>query len=116
MNLRPIHDRVILQPERSSETTTGGIILSEGAREVPSRATVVAAGPGYTGDAGEWIPTTVKPGDAVVYNRHSGTDITIDGVGYLVVRERDLYAVLGREEVAIPSAGHPYQEAHASVR
>jgi chaperonin GroES len=116
MNLQPLNDRVIVQPEPASRMSPGGLHLVADPQKSPQRSTVIAAGPGTYSDKGHFVATTVKPGDIVMHGRHSGTDITVDGVSYLILKEPDIYAILGREEAAQPALGHPYQEEHADVR
>jgi len=93
VNFRPMDDRVLVQPSEAAETTAGGIILPDTAREKPQRGTVVAAGPGKLLDSGARGELGVKVGDEVFYGKYSGTEISIDGDEYMVVRESDMLAV-----------------------
>lgn len=93
MKLRPVEDRVIIEPERE-ETSSGGIYLPETAREKPYRGTVVAVGPGRLLDSGERVPPQVKPGDKVMFSKYGGTEVKIEGKEYVILREEDIYAVI----------------------
>ncbi len=85
----PLHDRVIVVPVPAEEKTAGGIIIPDTAKEKPQRGRVVAAGPGKKDE-----PTTVREGDQVLFNKYSGTEITVGGEDYLVMRESDILAVI----------------------
>ena len=85
----PLHDRVIIKPAKAEEKTAGGIIIPDTAKEKPQRGTVVAAGPGKKDE-----PVTVKEGDTVLYGKYAGTEITIDGQEYMIMRESDILAVI----------------------
>ena len=89
MNFTPLHDRVAIKPMDQEEKTLGGIIIPDTAKEKPQRGTVVAVGPGKKDE-----PTTVKVGDTILYGKYSGTEITIDGVEYLMMRESDIFAIV----------------------
>ena len=82
-------DRVLVKPAPAEEKTAGGIIIPDTAKEKPQRGTVVAAGPGKKDE-----PVTVKPGDAVLYSKYGGTEITIEGTDYLIMRESDILAIV----------------------
>jgi chaperonin GroES len=92
--LRPLDDRVVLQPIEAQEMTSGGIVLPDSAREKPNQGTVVALGPGKliekTGERGQM---SLKQGDRVFYGKYSGTEIEIDGETYVIIRESDVLAV-----------------------
>ncbi|MCS7085084.1 MAG: co-chaperone GroES [Bacteroidia bacterium] len=89
VNIKPLADRVVVEPAPAEEKTAGGIIIPDTAKEKPQRGTVVAVGPGKKDE-----PTTVKPGDVVLYGKYAGTEISIDGKDYLIMRESDLYAIV----------------------
>lgn len=89
INLTPLHDRVIVQPAAAEEKTASGIIIPDTAKEKPSRGTVIAAGPGKKDE-----PTTVKEGNSVLYSKYAGTEVTIEGVDYLIMRESDILAIV----------------------
>ncbi len=90
INIKPLADRVLVQPAAAEEKTAGGIIIPDTAKEKPVRGTVVAVGEGKKDD-----PVTVKTGDIVLYGKYAGTEISVDGKDYLIMRESDIYAVIG---------------------
>lgn len=92
--LNPLSDRVIVKPAEAEEKTRGGIILPDTAKEKPVEGTVVATGPGKVADNGEVVKMTVKVGDKVLYGKYSGTEVTIDGEEYLIMRESDIFAIV----------------------
>ena len=94
MKIKPLSDRVVIQPAEADEKVQGGIIIPDTAKEKPQKGTVVAVGPGRISDNGSKIDMTVKVKDVVLYGKYSGTEITIDGVDYLIVRESDILAVV----------------------
>lgn len=94
IKLSPLHDRVVVKPLEAEEKTKGGIILPDTAKEKPVEGTVVAAGPGKISDNGELVKMTVKVGDKVLYGKYSGTDVTVDGEEYLIMRESDIFAIV----------------------
>ncbi len=94
MNLKPLGDRVIVKPMEAEEKTKGGIILPDTAKEKPIEGTVVAAGPGKVSDDGKAIKMEVKVGDKVLYGKYSGTEVTVEGEEYLIMRESDIFAVI----------------------
>jgi chaperonin GroES len=94
MNLTPLHDRVIVKPSQPEEVTKGGIIIPDTAKEKPMQGQVVAVGKGKVGDDGKLIEMQVKVGDKVLYGKYSGTEVTIDGEEYLIMRENDIFAII----------------------
>ncbi|MFO7816215.1 MAG: co-chaperone GroES [Thermodesulfobacteriota bacterium] len=94
MNLSPLHDRVLVKRLEEEEVTKGGIIIPDSAKEKPIKGEIVAAGPGKTTDDGKTVPMSVKTGDNVLFNKYAGTEIKIDGVEYLVMREDDILATI----------------------
>ncbi len=94
MNLKPLGDRVIVKPMEAEEKTKGGIILPDTAKEKPIEGTVVAAGPGKVSEDGKAIKMEVKVGDKVLYGKYSGTEVTVEGEEYLIMRESDIFAVI----------------------
>ncbi len=94
MNIKPLADRVVVKPAPAEEKTKGGIILPDTAKEKPVQGEVVAVGPGRISDDGKKIPMEVKKGDKVLYGKYSGTEVTIDGEEYLIMRESDLFAIV----------------------
>ena len=95
INLKPLADRVIVKPKEADEVTKGGIILPDTAKEKPVEGTIVAAGPGKTSDDGKVVKMEVKVGDVVLYGKYSGSEVTVDGVEYLIMRESDIFAIVG---------------------
>jgi chaperonin GroES len=94
MNLKPLADRLVIEPIEQEEVTSGGIILPETAKEKPQQGKVIAAGPGRTDDKGKRVAMEVKEGDRVLYAKYSGTEIKLDGKKLLILRESDILAVL----------------------
>lgn len=89
LSVTPLHDRVIVKPAPAEEKTAGGIIIPDTAKEKPQRGTVVAAGPGKKDE-----PMSVKSGDTVLYGKYAGTEISIEGHDYLIMRESDILAIV----------------------
>ncbi|MBM4457781.1 MAG: co-chaperone GroES [Chloroflexi bacterium] len=94
MNLKPLADRLVVEPIEQEEVTAGGIILPESAKEKPQQGKVIAAGPGRTDEQGKRIAMEVKTGDKVLYAKYSGTEIKMDGKKLLILRESDVLAVV----------------------
>lgn len=94
MKIKPLSDRVVIEPLEADEKTSGGIYLPDTAKEKPQMGKVVAVGPGKTSDAGELIKPEVKVGDKVLYGKYSGTDVSVGGKDYLIVRESDILAIM----------------------
>ncbi len=94
MNLQPLHDRIIVEAAAKEETTASGIILPDSAQEKPLKGTVLAVGPGKRLDSGTLAPIDVKTGDVVLYGKYSGTEVTVGGKDYLILRAEDVLAVL----------------------
>ncbi|GIK61115.1 MAG: co-chaperone GroES [Ignavibacteriota bacterium] len=94
LKLNPLADRVVVKPAEAEEKTRGGIILPDTAKEKPVEGTVVASGPGKVADSGELVKMSVKVGDKVLYGKYSGTEVTIDGEEYLIMRESDIFAIV----------------------
>jgi chaperonin GroES len=106
MNLQPLGDRVIVEPLEEEQTTAAGIVLPDTAVDKPQRGTVVAVGPGERSrETGEIIPLDVAESDVVVFSKYGGTDITIEGAEYLILRESDILAkvALDREPAGAKS-------------
>ena len=97
MNLRPLHDRVVVQPLEEEEKTAGGIIIPDSAKEKPMQGKIVACGPGARGDDGKLVPLDVKKGDRVLYGKWSGTEVRIEGKDVLIMRESDIMGVLEKK-------------------
>ena len=94
LKIKPLADRVVVEPAEPEEVSAGGIILPDTAQEKPQQGKVVAVGPGKVSDAGTLIESAVKKGDTVLYGKYSGTEVTIDGREYSIMRESDILAVL----------------------
>ncbi len=94
MNIRPLHDRVIVKRMEEERTTPGGIVIPDNATEKPIKGEVVAAGNGKILENGEVRPLDVKVGDKVLYGKYAGTEVKIDGEEYLVMREDDIVGVI----------------------
>ena len=94
MKMKPLADRVVVKPSPAEEKTKGGIILPDTAKEKPVMGEVVAVGPGKVSDDGTKITPEVKVGDKVLYGKYSGTEVTVDGEEYLIMREADIFAIV----------------------
>ncbi len=94
LKLKPLEDRVVVEPKEAQDKTASGIILPDTAQEKPQEATIVAMGPGKASDSGTIVKMTVKVGDNVLYGKYSGTEVTVDGIDYLIMRESDILAIL----------------------
>jgi chaperonin GroES len=104
MNVRPLHDRILVQRLQEGEQQVGGIIIPDSAKEKPQRGSVIAVGNGRVTDAGERRALDVKTGDSVLFGKYSGQEIRLDGVDYLIMREEDVLAAL--DPVTSVKAGH----------
>jgi len=89
LNIKPLADRVLIEPAQAEEKTAGGIIIPDTAKEKPQRGTVVAVGPGKKDE-----PMTVKVGDNVLYSKYAGTEISVEGANYLIMKESDIVAIV----------------------
>lgn len=89
VNIKPLADRVLVQPAPAEEKTASGLIIPDTAKEKPQRGTVVAIGAGKKDE-----PMTVKVGDVVLYGKYAGTEITVEGSEYLIMRESDIFAII----------------------
>ena len=98
MKFRPLHDRVVLKRIEAEEKSSGGIIIPDTAKEKPQQGEVVAVGPGGRDEAGKLIPIDLKAGDRVLFGKWSGTEVKIDGVEYLIMKESDVMGVLTETE------------------
>ena len=94
MNVKPLADRIILLPLEAEQKTAGGIIIPDAAKEKPMKGEVVAVGPGKIADSGQKIDMSLKSGDKVLYGKYSGTEVSIDGKDYLIMKESDVLAIL----------------------
>ncbi len=94
MKFRPLHDRVVVKRIDSEEKTKGGIIIPDTAKEKPQEGEVVAVGPGARDESGKLVPLDVKKGDRVLFGKWSGTEVKIDGVDLLIMKESDIMGVV----------------------
>ena len=94
MKFRPLHDRVVVKRIDAEEKTSGGIIIPDTAKEKPQQGEVIGVGPGGRDEAGKLIPIDVQVGDRVLFGKWSGTEVKIDGVEYLIMKESDIMGVL----------------------
>ena len=94
MKIKPLADRIVIKPSPAEEKSRGGIILPYTAKEKPVVGEVVAIGPGKVTDDGKTVKPEVKVGDKVLYGKYSGTEVTIEGEEYLIMREADVFAIV----------------------
>ncbi len=94
MNVRPLHDRIIVQRLDEGEQKIGGIIIPDTAKEKPQQGTVIAAGNGKTKDDGKRIPLDVTAGDTILFGKYSGQEIKLDGEEYLIMKEDEVLAII----------------------
>jgi chaperonin GroES len=94
MKFRPLHDRVVVTRINAEDKTAGGIIIPDTAKEKPSKGEVISVGPGRRDEAGKIIPIDLKVGDRVLFGKWSGTEVKIDGVEYLIMKESDIMGVI----------------------
>jgi chaperonin GroES len=94
MNIRPLHDRVIIQRLEEGEQKVGGIIIPDSAKEKPQQGKVIAAGSGKTKDDGKRIPLDVTAGDTILFGKYSGQEIKLDGKDYLIMKEDEVLAII----------------------
>jgi chaperonin GroES len=92
--VKPLADRVVVQPLDEAEQMRGGLYIPDTAKEKPSQGKVIAVGPGKLSDEGTRLEMDVKVGDKVLYGKYSGTDVTLDGEEYLILRESDILAIV----------------------
>jgi chaperonin GroES len=94
MKIRPLQDRLLVKRIDEEETTKGGIIIPDTAKEKPSEGKVVAAGKGKVGDDGKVTPLDVKKGDRVLFSKYAGTEVNVEGVEHIIIREDDVLGVV----------------------
>ncbi|QLF69516.1 co-chaperone GroES [Peteryoungia desertarenae] len=94
-SFRPLHDRVVVKRVESEEKTKGGIIIPDTAKEKPAEGEVIAVGPGARKENGELVALDVKVGDRVLFGKWSGTEVKLDGVDLLIMKEADIMGVIG---------------------
>ena len=111
MNVRPLHDRIIVQRLEEGEQKVGGIIIPDSAKEKPQQGKVIAAGAGKTKDDGKRQPLDVKAGDTILFGKYSGQEIKLDGVDYLIMKEDEVLAAIGADLTSgAQSANHNRRE------
>jgi len=94
MNIRPLADRILVEPLEKDTVSPGGVIIPDTAKEKPQEGKVLAVGPGAINDKGERIPMEVKTGDRVIFSTYAGTEIKLDGKKYYIMKENEVLAVL----------------------
>jgi len=96
LNLKPLGSRVLVEPIEQEDITAGGIVLPETAKEKPQQGLILAIGPGARDEDGKRIPMDVEKGDKILFAKYSGTEIKLDGKKYLILREEDILAIVGK--------------------
>jgi chaperonin GroES len=96
INFKPLGNRVLVEPIEQDEVTAGGIVLPDTAKEKPQQGMILATGPGARDEDGKRIPLDVAKGDKVLFAKYSGTEIKVDGKKYLILREDDILAIVGK--------------------
>jgi len=95
MKVKPLADRVLIKPLEEQEVKKGSIIIPDTAKEKPQQGEVIEVGPGRKTEEGELVAMEVKKGDRILYGKYSGTEVTIEDVDYLIMRESDIFAIVG---------------------
>lgn len=103
MKLTPLHDRIIVEAAEKETTTASGIILPDSAQEKPLKGKVLAVGPGKMLDSGKLLPVEVQRGDTVLYGKYAGTEVTVDGNDYVILRSDDVLAIVTGETASKPA-------------
>ncbi len=93
MKIRPLQDRILVKRVDEEETTSGGIIIPDTAKEKPQEGKVISVGPGKTLDSGQIAEPGVKPGDRILFSKYAGTDVDVDGEEHIIIREDDVLAI-----------------------
>jgi chaperonin GroES len=104
MKFRPLHDRVLVRRIEAEERTSGGIIIPDTAKEKPQQGEVVAVGPGCRDETGKLVPVDVKVGDRVLFGKWSGSEVKMDGIEYLIMKENDILGVLEKANAGAKAA------------
>ena len=94
MTVKPLADRVLVEALEAAEKTSGGLYIPDNAKEKPQKGRIIAAGPGKASDTGSIVKMEVKVGDIILYGKYSGTEVTVDGKEYLIMRESDILAII----------------------
>jgi len=116
MKLTPLHDRIIVEAAPKEERTASGIILPDTAQEKPQRGKVLAVGPGKLLDSGKLAPVDVKTGDVVLYGKYSGTEVTVGGRDYVILRAEDVLAIVAGESAKTAPAKKAVKKVAAAKR
>jgi chaperonin GroES len=95
MKVKPLHDRILVKRIEETETTQGGIIIPDTAKEKPQEGKVIAVGAGKRDDKGERMPLEIKKGDRILFGKYAGTEIKLDGVEHVILREDEVLGILG---------------------
>ena len=98
MKLRPLQDRLLVERSEETETMRGGIVIPDSAKEKPQRGLVVAVGNGKRLDSGEVVALTVKEGDAILFGKYSGSEVSVDDNEYLILREDEVLAIIEEDQ------------------
>jgi chaperonin GroES len=96
MQIKPLADRVVVRPLEQQEVKKGGIIIPDTAKEKPMEGEIIEVGPGRINDEGKRMVPEVKKGDRILYGKYSGTEVTVDGQEYLIMRESDIFAIIAK--------------------
>jgi chaperonin GroES len=96
MNIKPLEDRIVVEPNEAETTTVSGLVIPDTAKEKPQQGTVLAVGPGKTLENGTIAPLGVSVGDTVLYSKYGGTEVSVLGKDYLILSGRDVLAVMGK--------------------
>ena len=104
MSFRPLHDRVLVRRVEEDKKTSGGIIIPDTAKEKPMEGEIVSVGPGARDENGKLVPLDVKAGDRILFGKWSGTEIKLDGVEYLIMKESDIMGILEGSAAAVRKA------------
>src|SRR5215470_6768465 len=104
MKFRPLHDRVVVKRIDAEEKTAGGIIIPDTAKEKPSQGEIIAVGPGARDETGKLVPLDVKVGDRILFGKWSGTEVKLDGVEYLIMKESDVMGIIEGSAAAAKKA------------
>lgn len=94
MKIRPLNDRILVQRLEEEDKSAGGIIIPDSAKEKQAQGKVIAAGPGKVDDSGKRVKLQVKKGDVVLFSKYGGTDVRLDGIDYLIMREDDILGII----------------------
>jgi chaperonin GroES len=116
MNVRPLHDRIIVKRLEEGEQKVGGIIIPDTAKEKPQQGKVIAAGNGKSKDDGKRIPLDVKPGDTILFGKYSGQEIKLDGQEYLIMKEDEVLAISEPGDKSKSEAGTKNKSSETGTR